>query len=317
MPSAFIAWAVEQPTPQLLQVHPDLDQVIAIDRRWMKSISSIRSVRKKLRHYKFDICVDPQSIFKSAVLGYVSGAKHRFGFGGKHGRELSRWFNNRLINTQHDHLVDRTLDLLTGLGLIKLQVKFKLPIKNEALNQTRCFLRDLDVSRKFVVINPGASWPSKRWMNDRFAMIAKYLATEFDLDTVVTWCGESELADANEIVSMSEGTAYLAPKTDLQQLAAILYQSSLFIGCDTGPMHLAAATGCVCVGLYGPTRPQDSGAYGPHHFAVQKRFQDGSCRERRNGDNDAMREISVAEVCDACAMAVQTLRDADSVRHAA
>ena len=100
----------------------------------------------------------------------------------------------------------------------------------------------------------------------------------------------------------------MAPPTDLPQLAALLQKAELFVGCDTGPLHLAAAMQTTCVGLYGPTRPQDSGAYGQHHFAIQNRYHGGTCRERRNATNEAMRTIEVEQVLEACQRALASRR---------
>jgi len=62
--------------------------------------------------------------------------------------------------------------------------------------------------------------------------------------------------------------------------------------------------------LYGTTRPQDSGAYGPQNVAVQKWYQSGSCKKRRNADNDAMRDIMASDVNAACDKMIESLATA-------
>lgn len=315
-PNAHIAWAVENPTPQLLANHPDLDEVITIPKGWLKKPGTILQVRRELKARKFDISVDPQSIAKSALLARLSGAKTRLGFKGPHGRELSPWFNNRTLQPKSSHLVDRSLELLTCLDLeLPQQAVFDLPIRETAHCYVENFLKERGLKdNRFVVCNPGASWPSKRWETERFGQVAKRLNKETQLSTVVTWAGDSELEMAMSICAGSEGTAILAPKTDLQQLAALCSAGDLFIGCDTGPLHLAAAMGTVCIGMYGPTRPQDSGAYGTHHFAIQNKYHAGTSRERRNASNQAMATITVPQVLDACcrALAANRLRESQS-----
>ena len=113
----------------------------------------------------------------------------------------------------------------------------------------------------------------------------------------MTWAGDEELAMASAITSLAKWAVELAPKTNLRQLAALSARAMFFLGCDTGPMHLAAAMNTPCLGLYGPTRPGDSGAYGETHVHLQARYQSGTSRERRSANNDAMREISVSDVC--------------------
>jgi ADP-heptose:LPS heptosyltransferase len=195
--------------------------------------------------------------------------------------------------------------------------RFHLPVPANAEAETRCFLANSGITGPFAVINPGGSWPSKRWEKDRFANVAQQLHTEPGIPTVVTWAGDDERSMADEIVRLARGAAIKAPPTSLPDLAALVKQAAVFVGCDTGPLHMAAAVGTVCVGLHGPTRPEDSGAYGSIHTAVQARYQSGSCRQRRRGPNDAMREITVSMVVDAARKALQRAKKKSVDRHAA
>jgi ADP-heptose:LPS heptosyltransferase len=152
----------------------------------------------------------------------------------------------------------------------------------------------------FAVLNPGAGWDSRLWPADRYGEVAKHLAQRHGLRSVVTWAGPRELAWARAIVAAAAGHALLAPPASLPELAALLREAVLFVGSDTGPLHLAAALGTRCVALHGPTRPENSGAYGEGHAAVQELHQTGSNPRRRRAGNHAMRAISVPRVCDAC-----------------
>ncbi len=312
-PHAWIAWATENPAPQLLSGHPDLNELITIPKGWLQRPSSILEVRKRLRGMRFDIAIDPQSLAKSALLAWISGARVRLGFRGQHGRELSTWFNNVLIDPSASHLVDRSLELLKGLGIQPGPPQFSLSLQDSVTGDIDQYLRSRGLEgQRFLVINPGASWPSKRWETDRFAEVARLIFERTQLPAVVTWAGEQELAMATAICAQSEDAAILAPRTDLQQLAALLQKAELFLGCDTGPLHLAAALNTICVGLYGPTRPQDSGAYGPRHYAVQNAYQSGSNRQRRHADNHAMRSIQVDQVVNACFRGLAAARVSES-----
>lgn len=295
-PDARITWAMESPTHKLLGGHAAIDEVLVVPRGWMKRLSSIREMFRQLRSRKFDIAVDPQSILKSAMLARLSGAPRRLGFSGKHGREKSNWLNNLLVNPQSSHLVDRSLELIRPLVPDAHFSGFNLPVPAEAMQMARDFRNRQANGKRMVIINPGASWPSKQWVNSRFGELAGILASSADSVPVVTWGGETESGMADEIVRVSQGRAIKAPPTTLPELTAFLKSSELFIGCDTGPLHIATAVGTKCIGLYGPTRPEDSGAYGPQHIAIQVRYQSGGSRERRQAANDAMREITTEMV---------------------
>jgi heptosyltransferase I len=297
-PSAYVAWAVESPSHQLLRLHPGIDQIIKIPRGWMKSPREWIRVRRELRRHQFTISIDPQGITKSAILGWLSGAQQRIGASGRWGRELSCYLNNILIEPSTTHLVDRSLELLRGLNFdVPSSAKFELPICPISLEQIQSWMRSQSLNDSFVVINPGASWPSKRWEIDRFADVANHLWHVHSLRSVVTWAGDEERTMADQILASAADSALAAPPTNLLQLAALCQLAKCFIGCDTGPLHIAAGVGTPCIGLYGTTRPEESGAYGSRHIAVQKWYQDGKCRERRAAENMAMRDIKSDDVC--------------------
>lgn len=152
----------------------------------------------------------------------------------------------------------------------------------------------------FAIINAGAGWPSKLWPAKRFAAVAAYLGSVWNLPTLVAWSGEKEMEIARQIVAGSQNHARTAPPTTLPELAAIARRARVFIGSDTGPLHLAAAVGTPCIGLYGPWPKEVHGPYGPQHIALQKAHFRGSTRQRRTAPAELMAAITVEDVCQAC-----------------
>jgi ADP-heptose:LPS heptosyltransferase len=120
------------------------------------------------------------------------------------------------------------------------------------------------------------------------------------MPSLVVWCGESELRLAETIVGTSGGKSRLAPATTMNELASFCRRAALFVGSDTGPMHLSAAVGTPTVSLHGPSRAEWCGAYGPHCATLQVRYEAGSSLQRRKADDSAMRAITVDMVADAC-----------------
>jgi ADP-heptose:LPS heptosyltransferase len=249
---------------------------------------------------KFDFTVDPQSLSKSAILAWLSGAKQRIGFQTPRGRELSLWLNNHFIKQSASHLVDCQLELLQPLGIDSPQVQFRLPINPQAEEKANDFLQTAHLSGGYVVMNPGAGWDSRLWPADRFGRVARSVGQRHQVPTLVVWSGDRERAWAEQILTHSGGHAVLAPATSLPELAVFLQQARLFLGSDTGPLHLAHAVGTTCIGLHGTTRYQASGAYGDQHISIQDRYQAGTSRARRRASNDAMRAIEVERVVQAC-----------------
>ena len=80
-PDAYLAWAVGPSAGTLLQGHPALDEIISVPRNWLKSPRSILQFRRHLRSRRFDTVIDVQCLTKSAILGWISGAPRRIGYG--------------------------------------------------------------------------------------------------------------------------------------------------------------------------------------------------------------------------------------------
>jgi len=299
-PTAWIAWVVEERAAPLLVGHECLDQLIVLPRRWFTSLQKIRSLRCQLASLQLDLTIDCQGIFKTSFACLMSGAPRRIGTAAPHGKELSRYLNNDCVSLTETHLVDRTLELLGPLGVWQPPVEFRLPIDLQAEEEMARWRHESKLSSDFVVINPGASWDSKLWPATRFAQVARYLGERHGLPSLVVWSGERELDWARTIVTGSDGQAVLAPKTELVELAALLRSARLFVGSDTGPLHLAVAVGTTSIGLYGTTRPADCGPYGPRHVALQERYHGGTTRQRRRASNQAMKLITVDRVCQTC-----------------
>ncbi len=298
-PNAYIAWAVQRSASSLLEGYPGLDRTIVVPRDWLKSLRTIRQLRNELRAEQFNTCLDPQGLTKSALLGWLSGAPQRIGFTAPQGRELSLWLNNVRVAPTAEHVVDRYLQLLQPLGSSEQPAAhFELPRWESPTIDA--LIRNTHLTGGFAVLNPGAGWDSKTWPARRFGQLARELGERHNLPSVVAWAGEREKGWAVEIVERAGGNAWLAPSTSLQELATLLRKARLCVAGDTGPLHLAAAVGTPCVGLYGTTRPERSGAYGPEHLRVQAFYQSGTSRQRRRAPNLAMQAIDVSMVLAAC-----------------
>ncbi|HEV7281412.1 MAG TPA: glycosyltransferase family 9 protein [Pirellulaceae bacterium] len=299
-PRATIGWATEPPSDQLLACVPEVDQVLALPRKWSRSVSGWMAARRIVRNFAPDVTLDPQSLTKSAGLAALSGAPTRIGLARPEGRELAPWLATGRIAATKPHLVDRTLELLHGLNRQPDKPKWNLVLPSAGQEFAETLVREEEFASPFVVINPGGTWPAKRWLPGRFAEVATLVHRDRGVRSLVVWAGDEERRWAEEIASRAPGAAVLAPKTSLVQLAAILQKAAFYLGGDSGPMHLSQAMGTPCVALFGPTLPSRCGPYGPDHITLQRYYQEGSCRERRSAPNDALRAIDVAEVYEAC-----------------
>ncbi|MDZ4820867.1 MAG: glycosyltransferase family 9 protein [Planctomycetota bacterium] len=299
-PDTHISWVVEGRTAELLRDHPAIDQLVQVPRKWLKSPRTVLQLRRQLREIRPEVALDLQGLSKSAVVARLSGAKARIGFTAPDGREISRWLNNTLVEASAPHVVDRYLELLSPLEVPDCEVRFGLPeftAENASIDQ---FVKNAKLEAGFAIINVGAGWPSKRWPTERLAEVSRHLAKKQGLPAVIVWAGADEQKSAEQIVTMVGTGAVLAPRTTLRELAALTRRSRFFVSSDTGPLHLAAAVGTSCIGLFGPMSAMRNGPYGQQHISIQNICLSGSSRSKRTADDASMRAISVAEVCAAC-----------------
>jgi len=280
-PGARLVWVAERREAALLRGHPALDEVIVADTRgWRRArtpaavraaLAEVRALRRRLSAWRLDVALDLQGLMKSGLITAACGAPLRVGFAAGWGREpLHALFVNRRVQPPPSarHVVDQYLALLAPLAVEDRRHDFCLPVTPAAEARMEEWLAatGLKPQRRLVVLNPGAGRAEKRWPVEHFAALACRLAQEADAQVTVVW-GPGEESTAGAIVAHG-GPAALAPPTDLDALLALLRRASVVVAADTGPLHLAAALGVPCVGLYGPTAAARNGPYGEGHRAL-------------------------------------------------
>ncbi|MDZ4852230.1 MAG: glycosyltransferase family 9 protein [Pirellulaceae bacterium] len=300
-PQSKLTWIVDCGVDSLLKHHPAIDQVIRIRKGFLSRPREIIGLRQQLRSLKIDISIDPQGLFKSGVIGWLSGAKHRIGFAKGQAREQAWRLYHEAVSPSSTHLVDRQLELLQPLGIFSPHVRFGWNEPRSIGLEVEKILCELNLFvQGFAIINPGASWASKRWPVDRYSTLAKKLYETTGLRSLVVWGNQDERMLAETIVSATPRATCLAPDTSLMTLSGLLKRSRMYIGSDTGPMHMAVAVGTPCVAMFGTTRAEYCGPYGSMHRPLQCRYDAGDSKYRRHTTNDAMQEIQVSDVIERC-----------------
>jgi len=302
-PDAMIGWAVEGRAADVLAGHPAVDHLFRLPRGWLKSPTAVLRLRRQLRDFAPDVTIDLQGLLKSGVASWLSGARMRIGFARPVAREQSWLAYTNRVRPAAVHVVDSNCDLLAPLGLRERRPQFDMPrwpISRERMQQ---WLASLRLAEPPVVINPGAGWASKRWETDRFAALATSLYQRHGIRPLVVWGGAAERVTAERIAAASDDAAIVATETSLQDLGELFRLSRLLISADTGPLHLAAAVGTPCVGLFGPVPAARNGPYGPQHVCVEPPADVRPTWEDRKTDSASMAAIGV----DAVLAAVETL----------
>jgi len=278
-PKVHIAWLVEALSHDLLRGHPEIDELILFDRRaFGESRGTIGLARhlgdvaRDLRARRFGVVADFQGTFKSALLARLTGAPLRFGFAPGHCREMSFLLSNRWVRPQGRRLnrVDKNLSMADALGARGDSIVMTLPESpEEARAAETLLLKVAPQGQAVVLMSAGTSrrQSHKRWPAGSYARVASLLRARLDAVPLICW-GPGEESLAREVQAASNGLALIAPAIPLRELAALLRRSALFIGADTGPMHLAWGVGCPVVALFGPTDPALNGPLGRPHAVL-------------------------------------------------
>ena len=295
-PDSIIGWAVEGRSADILTGHTAIDHLIRLPRGWLKSFKHVAHLRRQLKTFNADVVVDLQGLLKSSVVTMLSGSRRRIGHARPESRECAWLSYTDPITSDSEHVVERNLDLLQPLGIAKDTIEFDMPNWPVSQRRTENWLAQLQFSVPPIIINPGAGWKSKRWPPERFAALAKAFWQKYQVGSLVVWGGPSEEITAREIVAKAGNAARLAPATSLQDLGELCRKARLFVSGDTGPLHLAAAVGTPCVGLFGPVPARRNGPYGIEHVVVEPSSSARPCWKDRKTDTESMASISVDQV---------------------
>jgi heptosyltransferase I len=305
-PNAQIGWVVEKRWSPLLEwrfhQHAFPDVVHKVDTRgwrknlWASSGEIARSVRE-LRGEKYDVAIDFQGAMKSAMIALLGGAPRRFGFANPWEKAASLFYTNP-VRTRSAHVVKQNRELAAELAgdLSAENVTGSFfqwspsdPSVHEWLNAEIMRLR---LQGGFIILNPGAGWGAKQWPVEHYAELARELGAYGVRSLINHGPGEEELAA--HVEQNSDGHAVAASFT-ISQLMAITRKASLFIGGDTGPMHLAALLNVPVVALFGPTDPARNGPYATKSIVL--RDPSSTTSHKRVRETDAgLRNITVAQV---------------------
>jgi heptosyltransferase-1 len=307
-PEAEIDWLVESKARVLLDGNPWLHEVVEIDtHRWRRSwssatLSDMRRIAGKLRSRQYDVAIDFQGLWKSAVLGKVSGARKLVGFDRTTLKEPGcRIFYDEPIKPALTarHVIDIYKELPRSLGVTPGPHCFHLSVPEEDQQYIAQQLSSRQIS-DCVLLNPGGGWDTKNWAPENYALLHDKLRQETGLHSVLTW-GPGEEPLVERVLAACVGTPPVTFPTSLTQLIALLKQAKLFVGGDTGPLHLAAACGTPIVGIFGPTDPQRNGPFSSEDIVVSHQVPCGPCYKRTCPiyNKECLRLVQVDEVSQA------------------
>lgn len=274
-PAAKLTWVAEAPAYPLLQANPFIDRLVLFKKKEMRSsfggfFRNIGPLRRDLKKERYDVSLDLQGLFKSAMIVKLAGAPLRLGTCNM--RELSDRVSRPVIGpNSNGHIVERYLDVARAIGCRVDEVRFPVEISERDQNAARLIMEKSGarLANSYAIFVIGANWPNKRWPSASFAKLGDWLY-ERNIVPILAGSGAVDEQIAREIESLSEiPPINIVGKTDLLRLAYILKNAALVVGGDTGPVHLAAGVGTDTIMLMGPTDANRNGPYGQKENALE------------------------------------------------
>ncbi len=272
-PKAKISWLVHPQFAGFVPDPPVIDEVIYFDKVKFKKMSIGDKLKyfcdmRSLLHSKhFDLVIDMQGLFKSAVLAAISGCSNRIGYCEM--REGSGLISKAICGSHSkDHVIERYLDVARYLGADVQEVSYPMPDLTAESASVAEKLQQQQVTGDYVVFVPGARWQTKEWPVEYYAQLAKMLTDEGM--PVVLAGGPDDCAKGRKIKELctSPKLVDLTGKTSLRELAALIKGCAVYISADTGPLHFAAALKKPLIAMYGPTKAGRTGPYGSDRASV-------------------------------------------------
>lgn len=308
-PEAKITWVSERSGASLIDGHPDLERVVVLERkgwardlarplRWPRILGEVRSTLGELRQDRFDLAIDFQGNLRSGLVTRLSGAKLRLGFHRRDAREGSWLFTNLRIEPAKDrlHKVDRNLELIRALGFRGDAPLPSVPIP-ESDREWASGVVKAPRDGPVLVLHPGTSLFGrfKQWTSQGYATVADRAARELGARVIISrGPGDERIIDA--ILGHVSSPVEAVGPLPLQRFAALVSRADLLIGSDSGPLHLAAATGTPVLGLYGPKDPRVYGPRGPRARWIRSAVPCSPCPLRRCDHRVCMTSLSAQDV---------------------
>ena len=260
-PAVEIGVVTEPLAAPVLDGHPLVDFLFVTT----KTLTSRLSLTAQLRRKGFDLAFNLHGGSTAMLITAMSGAKRTFGFRDQQGSWL---LGERapapevLLGRKRIHSVEQQLALLSCAGVpVPQEPRLSLAISPDAAVSARTKLIEAGLavasltSGRFAIVAPGATFESKRWGAREFASVIDYLNSHWQLGSIII-AGPGQEHLAGEVARSSISKPRVLSKVNLAELKAIIGSfGRVFVGNDSGPMHIAAALGCPVVAVFGSSNP--------------------------------------------------------------
>ena len=261
-PHAHLTYIVEPSAAPVVLNNPRIDELLIAPRgRGISGFVADVALGRRLRAGRYDVSIDFHGGPRASLLTWLSGAPKRIGYqiSGRAWMYTDRVARPRELRPRHS--VENQWDLLAPLG-IAAPTRDDFPVEmiadpaTRAAVDTRLAAAGITRDHQLIVMHVSAGNPFRRWPLERFTAVAQALLARDARRRVIVTSGPSERDAAARVVT--DAGALVCGEFSLTELRALVDRAALYIGGDSGPLHIAATSGVPVVALYGPTLPQRS-----------------------------------------------------------
>jgi heptosyltransferase-1 len=308
-PEVSLGWVVEERWAELLCTLPEprsgplsprrplVDRIHTVNTKtWRKSLFSTQTWEQiaaglsELRTQRYEVAVDFQGAVRSALTARWSGAPVIYGVAQPRENVASMFYTRQVI-PRGSHIVEQNLSLAEAVAHRPLEMP-TIEFPHDEAVENQCEDKSPQGIGDFALLNPGAGWGAKQWPAERYGDVARRLAEDGVKSLINFGPGEEFLMRAVESASGSKAKGVAG---SLTELIALTRRARIFIGGDTGPMHLAAALGVPVVAIFGPTNPARNGPFGTRSIVLRSPTSPTTHSHRAQPDPGIL-EISPDEV---------------------
>jgi len=303
IPTASISYVVEKPYRELVDGNPNLDKVIVLEKkqRLRDFLKLIRLIRKE----KHDVVLDFHGGPRASLITLLSKAKLKVGYRIKYKNFIYNVKLPRSPKEGHFHSVENHINLVKALGVdVKSLPPLYLPQGQETeVEKVKKFIEENSLERsKIITIHISAGNAFRNWGVDNLVQLTNLLARRPDVNVVLLGTSEDQKAEEEILKKSTASLLSLVGRLNLREVKELISHSSLFVGPDSGPMHIAASTSTPIVALFGPTLPANFAPWQAKAFVVEKELNCRPCKQRNCIFKDfrCLRSIEPEEVYQAC-----------------
>lgn len=279
LPSTKIYYLVEPPQNELLEGNPDIDRLIVIDRK--ASFKELFGLIKKMREERFDVAIDFHGGPRASILTLLSGAKIRVGYSYSPRRVFYHIKVERGVKDGFIHSVINQLNLLKGIGIEWEDIPplFMPSIDGEEKEKLDKIFKDKGLENKnFIVFHVSAGNRYREWGVENWKNLIKAISKDMKLTSVLIGSRDDifyeRSLDFPNVVS-------LIGRINLREVREVIRKSLLFVGPDSGPMHIASTTDTPIIALFGPTTPLVFGPWKKDAVIIEGSAECRPCNQKR------------------------------------